>query len=42
MHGEKLQAYCRTSKLFNAADGKSGRKGPRFALCEQALVLPNF
>ena len=37
MQGKNLQAYCRTSKLFNAADGKIGRKAPRFALCEQAL-----
>ena len=32
MQGKNLRAYCRASKIFNAADGKIGRKGPRFAL----------
>ncbi len=34
-----MQAYWRTAKIFNAADGKIDRKGPRFAPCEQTLEL---
>ena len=38
MQGKNLQAYCRTSKIFNAAVGKICRKDVCLGLCEQALV----
>ena len=38
MQGKNLQAYCRTSKIFNAAAGKICRKDVCLGLCEQALV----
>ena len=34
---KNLQAYCRTSKIFNVADRKIGRKAERFSLCQQTL-----